>query len=146
MCSLVFSLYVLCIFFLMIRRPPRSTRTDTLFPYTTLFRSVRRAPKYPAPGSGTNKVFSAGAGTVRRPAADGKAGMEVHADAEPGIRRMHSGGEPLPRKVRASMEPAFGQDLEIGSASGRERVCQYVEIRVVADSFTNTITRRRKTT
>src|SRR3546814_3721381 len=28
-------------FFLMIRRPPRSTRTDTLFPYTTLFRSTR---------------------------------------------------------------------------------------------------------
>src|SRR3546814_12745312 len=34
--------YFLCFlifFFLMIRRPPRSTRTDTLFPYTTLFRS-----------------------------------------------------------------------------------------------------------
>src|SRR3546814_1346049 len=30
---------VICLFFLMIRRPPRSTRTDTLFPYTTLFRS-----------------------------------------------------------------------------------------------------------
>src|SRR3546814_6983008 len=30
----------LCFFFLMIRRPPRSTRTDTLFPYTTLFRSA----------------------------------------------------------------------------------------------------------
>src|SRR3546814_142133 len=30
-------------FFLMIRRPPRSTRTDTLFPYTTLFRSRRCA-------------------------------------------------------------------------------------------------------
>src|SRR3546814_6217175 len=29
-------------FFLIIRRPPRSTRTDTLFPYTTLFRSARR--------------------------------------------------------------------------------------------------------
>src|SRR3546814_6085533 len=28
------------LFFLMIRRPPRSTRTDTLFPYTTLFRSI----------------------------------------------------------------------------------------------------------
>src|SRR3546814_14543062 len=28
------------LFFLMIRRPPRPTRTDTLFPYTTLFRSV----------------------------------------------------------------------------------------------------------
>src|SRR3546814_5051123 len=32
-------LYCDCFFFLMIRRPPRSTRTDTLFPYTTLFRS-----------------------------------------------------------------------------------------------------------
>src|SRR3546814_2932510 len=31
---------MLFFFFLMIRRPPRSTRTDTLFPYTTLFRSV----------------------------------------------------------------------------------------------------------
>src|SRR3546814_1855560 len=29
----------------MIRRPPRSTRTDTLFPYTTLFRSASRAPR-----------------------------------------------------------------------------------------------------
>src|SRR3546814_8755586 len=28
----------------MIRRPPRSTRTDTLFPYTTLFRSLERDP------------------------------------------------------------------------------------------------------
>src|SRR3546814_16379233 len=33
-------LYIFCyFFFLMIRRPPRSTRTDPLFPYTTLFRS-----------------------------------------------------------------------------------------------------------
>src|SRR3546814_3826851 len=31
--------FVDVVFFLMIRRPPRSTRTDTLFPYTTLFRS-----------------------------------------------------------------------------------------------------------
>src|SRR3546814_20770405 len=30
-------------FLLMIRRPPRSTRTDTLFPYTTLFRSIARS-------------------------------------------------------------------------------------------------------
>src|SRR3546814_1466666 len=36
-------LILMClVFFLMIRRPPRSTRTDTLFPYTTLFRSVAR--------------------------------------------------------------------------------------------------------
>src|SRR3546814_8632213 len=32
------------VFFLMIRRPPRATRTDTLFPYTTLFRSERLLP------------------------------------------------------------------------------------------------------
>src|SRR3546814_3627487 len=36
--ALLFVYYML-VFFLMIRRPPRSTRTDTLFPYTTLFRS-----------------------------------------------------------------------------------------------------------
>src|SRR3546814_20622476 len=33
-------MYFTFFFFLIIRRPPRSTRTDTLFPYTTLFRSV----------------------------------------------------------------------------------------------------------
>src|SRR3546814_15842610 len=33
---------IIVIFFLMIRRPPRSTRTYTLFPYTTRFRSLRR--------------------------------------------------------------------------------------------------------
>src|SRR3546814_20546167 len=33
---------LLLVFLLMIRRPPRSTRTDTLFPYTTLFRSAER--------------------------------------------------------------------------------------------------------
>src|SRR3546814_4740580 len=32
----------------MIRRPPRSTRTDTLFPYTTLFRSIKRFEDSPA--------------------------------------------------------------------------------------------------
>src|SRR3546814_14492237 len=46
-CIVFISLFILCyyfssylFFFLMIRRPPRSTRTDTLFPYTTLFRSA----------------------------------------------------------------------------------------------------------
>src|SRR3546814_14095819 len=45
-------------FFLMIRRPPRSTRTDTLFPYTTLFRSW-------AVASGTG--WRPGAGRPRGP-------------------------------------------------------------------------------
>src|SRR3546814_15435725 len=38
--DLMIFLYIFYFFFLMIRRPPRSTRTDTLFPYTTLFRSI----------------------------------------------------------------------------------------------------------
>src|SRR3546814_20850020 len=53
MCHSVLCLYLYCVvsfvclafymfFFLMIRRPPRSTRTDTLFPYTTLFRSTHK--------------------------------------------------------------------------------------------------------
>src|SRR3546814_10075667 len=41
----------------MIRRPPRSTRTDTLFPYTTLFRSV---------GGSEQRSGAAGEDTVRR--------------------------------------------------------------------------------
>src|SRR3546814_17582087 len=39
------------VFFLRIRRPPRSTRTDTLFPYTTLFRSQSCPPTVPPSGS-----------------------------------------------------------------------------------------------
>src|SRR3546814_20037988 len=39
--SVVAVVYFFHFVFLMIRRPPRSTRTDTLFPYTTLFRSLR---------------------------------------------------------------------------------------------------------
>src|SRR3546814_16084647 len=35
--------FILFVFCLMLRRPPRSTRTDTLFPYTTLFRSAAAA-------------------------------------------------------------------------------------------------------
>src|SRR3546814_19904821 len=37
--GVLYSSNLVVFFFLMIRRPPRSTRTDTLFPYTTLFRS-----------------------------------------------------------------------------------------------------------
>src|SRR3546814_2541565 len=43
------------LFFLMIRRPPRSTRTDTLFPYTTLFRS----PRSPRAGRRAPSSFAA---------------------------------------------------------------------------------------
>src|SRR3546814_4215612 len=57
----------------MIRRPPRSTRTDTLFPYTTLFRSIRlRHPAcaegriYAGRGPRHRRVFHASADWNRR--------------------------------------------------------------------------------
>src|SRR3546814_16720784 len=44
LCAVV-TLYVSFFFFLMLLRPPRSTRTAPLFPYTTLFRSPRTTPR-----------------------------------------------------------------------------------------------------
>src|SRR3546814_961855 len=44
MCHALYLIFMF--FFLIIRRPPRSTRTDTLFPYTTLFRSMLDFPRW----------------------------------------------------------------------------------------------------
>src|SRR3546814_16397924 len=64
--SLVLVFMCLIFFFLMIRRPPRSTRTDTLFPFTTLFRSTRLMTALLAPvaivslsGCGINSIPTA---------------------------------------------------------------------------------------
>src|SRR3546814_10633946 len=61
----------------MIRRPPRSTRTDTLFPYTTLFRSKRassaaksaqkRSASSPVPGSARSSTKRARRESTERP-------------------------------------------------------------------------------
>src|SRR3546814_13369171 len=60
-------------FFLMIRRPPRSTRTDTLFPYTTLFRS-----RFPAPLQRGKAVFAAKrAARYHGPKVDATASREI---------------------------------------------------------------------
>src|SRR3546814_17852573 len=63
----LFSLFMIChiasFFFLMIRRPPRSTRTDTLFPYTTLFRS------YPLESLGNDGPYSQQLSTFSSPVA-----------------------------------------------------------------------------
>src|SRR3546814_10329841 len=62
MCLIMF---LLLFFFLMIRRPPRSTRTDTLFPYTTLFRS-NRAPCRTVPRGSGDGVGDAGGDDRRK--------------------------------------------------------------------------------
>src|SRR3546814_10810719 len=51
--------------FLMIRRPPRSTRTDTLFPYTTIFRSPARQGRRPVPVPGGHAWRAAQRGADR---------------------------------------------------------------------------------
>src|SRR3546814_16774260 len=95
-------LFLLFIFFLMIRRPPRSTRTDTLFPYTTLFKQYQhdfverghkgkeRAGNHPGPYQGDD---------------------DVAKDLE---------------RRGAQTEPSLVQRAEIGRASCRESVGQYV--------------------
>src|SRR3546814_18488752 len=73
--TLVFFIYLQFFFFLMIRRPPRSTRTDTLFPYTTLFRSLVGYAQ-PAAQIGMGYRVSCGAQVANQPADFGKGGFE----------------------------------------------------------------------
>src|SRR3546814_6679127 len=68
-------------FFLKIRRPPRSTRTDTLFPYTTLFRSPDRGTRPPARGS---HLARASAGK----SADRSLRSEEHTSELPSLMRI----------------------------------------------------------
>src|SRR3546814_16601035 len=75
-------------FFLMIRRPPRSTRTDTLFPYTTLFRS--HLLHLGQPGDGTahpvrREVAASVTGIVTR---DGRHLQDLLPGAEPGLAHL----------------------------------------------------------
>src|SRR3546814_2075162 len=55
----------------MIRRPPRSTRTDTLFPYTTLFRSKTTLPREPEKST-RQRIKAINGQAVRRKAAQAR--------------------------------------------------------------------------
>src|SRR3546814_2849832 len=93
----------------MIRRPPRSTRTDTLFPYTTLFRSAGApAPLHRRRAHHLRQGLAEGEELTlpwlpAREGEDGKAGQEAPeraADAEEGEaggrdEEGHYGGEPV---------------------------------------------------
>src|SRR3546814_12333364 len=121
--------------FLMIRRPPRATRTDTLLPYTTLFRS-RRTPMSEAPSS------TSGSSVVDEPS--GRALLEVDGlDVFLGESHiLHQVSFQVPRggitallgrngagkttTLRGVLGLVDRQGREIGRASWRESVCQYV--------------------
>src|SRR3546814_18106837 len=128
------------LFFLMIRRPPRSTRTYTLFPYTTLFRSagLEHAVVH-AVNNGGIDVFTAGGGNNDFLGAAFKVSAGFFLAGEEARAFQHD--------VNAQLAPwqsrrvAIGQNadlvvvadpVEIGRATGRERVCQLDENSVVA--------------
>src|SRR3546814_14238240 len=122
----------MCVFFfLRIRRPPRSTRTDTLFPYTTLFRS--RTGHWPFAGgalwvAATPAMLLIDIDGEGDPFALAKAGAGAAAHV---IRCCGVGGAigidfpPLPgRPERLAVDAPV--DTERGRATCRESVGQYV--------------------
>src|SRR3546814_5904489 len=71
----------------MIRRPPRSTRTDTLFPYTTLFRSPRQRGKSRVVESHRLRRAEAGPGRVEDRLRAARGPYEQHRGAEDAAAR-----------------------------------------------------------
>src|SRR3546814_11293410 len=115
----------------MIRRPPRSTRTDTLLPYTTLFRSSadavvqdhllaraqgdgHLAPDRAAEPGKVDRLMAPAIGRGLGTAHD----QDVIDEAGQGADRSANGAG-FPAALRLALPG------EIGRASGRERVCQY---------------------
>src|SRR3546814_11540085 len=124
-------------FFLMIRRPPRSTRTDTLFPYTTLFRSCR-------PCCGHRLVRPRSSVLRRNRRCDFARPLDLRGARGRDRQRVARGREArrtgAPCRCRGdrgnlSRVPRAAARLA-GRASCRARVCQYVLISVVAGSIT----------
>src|SRR3546814_14145599 len=122
----------------MIRRPPRSTRTDTLFPYTTLFRSVQKAEQIEqrrlaaARGTDDRREASPFDDEVRvlhkkhrRLSRQGAAEVAGLQQAHTAPRNMSTGStrEVLRAGSQAATAPAVSE--EIGRAACREREWQY---------------------
>src|SRR3546814_20337265 len=121
----------------MIRRPPRSTRTDTLFPYTTLFRSGS------SPGENSRDGFGRLSGDLTRPIEGGRldfiqrlavkedvsAAGQVNPDSDFVPASIVTAGKRMPTRHRLPelLSDYWAQSVDsFGRASCRERVCQYV--------------------
>src|SRR3546814_21134860 len=117
----------------MIRRPPRSTRTDTLFPYTTLFRSVEILARYVLRDRRAFRLLAVAELDVRTeaPAALGDFQPAVGVIAHrlgPGIGTVAAAGlREFAGELAVGIVAARDERPEqIGRASCRERGCQYV--------------------
>src|SRR3546814_13966309 len=101
----------------MIRRPPRSTRTDTLFPYTTLFRSLRGGRRFCSGrrrlrrGSRGRRGFGRGGGRWGRCRRRGGRGF--------GLRRLLCRGHVGDASVRIGLVGLVGGEV-IGHRRGTE--------------------------
>src|SRR3546814_15259668 len=100
----------------MIRLPPRPTRTDTLFPYTPLFRSAfEQAMEHGWVSDGVIAQSQAQAAALWRLREDITESLAPYRPYKNDV------------SVRVSQVPAFLHDMqEIGRATGRERVCPSV--------------------
>src|SRR3546814_11599983 len=118
----------------MIRLPPRSTRTDTLCPYTTLFRSPE-GPGVTAPPGAEDLAVTLGDLVVEgdrdlQAVAALRATLVGHpikvAEIFAAARAMEAQAARDGHTLTRVLVPAQELRAEIGRASGRERVCHYV--------------------
>src|SRR3546814_2258664 len=99
--------FLFMFFFLMIRRPPRSTRTDTLFPYTTLFRSIALGFALAHPQNVDKLVLMAPGGVEDQPDYFKMPGMAV-------MKEIFMSAEPVtPARLRMFMEGALVHDKSV---------------------------------
>src|SRR3546814_17241396 len=110
----------------MIRRPPRSTRTDTLFPYTTLFRSARGLVAVAAAPPALFLVTEEAAQLAQSFLAPQR---QVHEAPLAGgcVDAAGEGGELAAQPLGESARGPAPVAPQIGSASRGERGCTYVE-------------------
>src|SRR3546814_16723836 len=133
----------------MIQRPPRSTLTDTLVPFTSLFRSMWASARRPPPASSSwwrwsphclspSAASTSASGAPRHeraaascPAHRGAPGLFPARCSDPLLHRVslllgrRVLAEERQRALRGRSH-SLGRDVEIGRASCRGRVCQYV--------------------
>src|SRR3546814_7969941 len=125
MCT--YLIFISHFFFLMIRRPPRSTRTYTLFPYTTLFRSLGR--------SGPARLLSRHRPSDEFPRGQGRQRKRRHAHEHRDAQRRlyaqgrHSAVQSRHAASRQRVPPPMAQRLLAGSRGqhddGAEHLYQY---------------------
>src|SRR3546814_18668710 len=110
----------------MIRHPPVATRTVTLFPYTTPFRSCGRRLQPRRRADGARRGGDGATRAILRPGTQGARGARGCADAARGLRTLVEAPARPRRFPLAPRIAAWTLSRQIGRASCRERVCQYV--------------------